>query len=189
MAATAGKVSITPPLTTGPQVTTSKTDANGRYFASVPPGSYVVCVYDPAPKLLNPCTWSTQAPAFETSNSQAVVTRDVVLAKGAVLSVWVDDPQKLLKETKREIETDCRVQVVTTSGHREDAVITATSGSGREYRVAVPTGVLLNLTVSSLGLTIVDEAGKSAIGLTKQVQVLTEQDTPALRYTVTGVQQ
>src|SRR5271157_2356007 len=76
-----------PPVITGPQITTSVTDAKGVFLAALPAGDYVACANAAAPGLLNPCHWAASAPVFSVTAGQSTVTPNIVMAKGAVVPI------------------------------------------------------------------------------------------------------
>lgn len=76
--------------------TTTASDG-GFTLASLPAGTYRICVDGTKDVHLDPCTWATAAPTVTVTDGQHTTGSVVALSKGTTLSIQVNYPQKLLQ--------------------------------------------------------------------------------------------
>ena len=87
-----------PPVITGTLAAMVMSDATGAFHADAfAPGQYIACAETLTPGYLDPCHWSASAPTFTVSAGQTTPNGRIVMVKGSVLRVHIDDPQQLLK--------------------------------------------------------------------------------------------
>ena len=177
-----------PPVVTGPPVTTTMTDSKGEFGStSLPAGDFVACAQLPTAAVLDPCHWGTSAPVFSIQAGKSTTGVRIVMARGAVLPIHIDDPYQLLTPAKGAIDPNCRFFVVTAKGYRYDAVIVAQGGNSRDHTITLPFGATLNLQVFSPHLVIEDGAtGQPTASAGKTVATAPAGNAAQLNYTVTG---
>jgi hypothetical protein len=178
---------VAPPVVTGPLAAVATTDSTGAFHtSSLAPGSYIACSEAPASGYLDPCHWSTSAPNFVISAGEAVPGITIVMPKGAVLSIQVNDPQQVLKPAAGPIDLALEVHVVTSKGIHYSAPIQSSSATGRSYAIAIPFATPVTLRVLSSHLAVSDQSGQpvATMGATFNVPA---GSTPAVTvFTVTG---
>lgn len=139
---------------------TVSADANGRFSVSdLPAGEYLLCAEVPSGPYLNPCRWSF---AYRTTVSPgSVATPTVVLKKGTLLKVRVNDPAGLLPSVKEDVSRPLQliVGVVFGEGAFLRAKNTAVHGAGRDYEMSVPVSTALKLWVFSRHVMLADSKG------------------------------
>jgi hypothetical protein len=75
------------------------TDKSGAFqFTRLFAGKYRVCVQVPKGVWLNPCQWGLQYPRITLTSAQPVASAPLVLKKGAVIPILVEDPGQLLSQ-------------------------------------------------------------------------------------------
>jgi hypothetical protein len=181
---------VAPPVITGPNVVTTMSDRTGAFTSGhLPNGRYIACAEPETEGFLNPCHWSTAAPTFTVANGKTVAGVKVTVAKGAILSIHVDDPHQLLAQPNSVIAPDLMFHVVTAKGHRYPARIVASSATSRDHTITIPFGAPITVKVFSPNLVINDTSGKPAAVAGAAVSVPTTAAGVTLTYTVTGAKQ
>jgi len=176
-----------PPVITGSLAATATTDPNGTFRVdSLPPGQYIACSEAPVSGHLDPCHWSTAAPNLTISAGETTSGVTIVMPKGAVLSVQVTDPRKLLQPVAGPIDLALEIQVVTSKGLHYSAPIQSNSATGRSYAITVPFGTPLTLRVLSSHYTINDQSGQPVAATGTTLNVPAGSTPSALAFTVTG---
>lgn len=176
-----------PPVITGALAAAVVADAGGSFQAGgLAPGQYVACAEATAPGYLDPCHWSASAPNFTVSAGQTASGVKIVMAKGAVLWVQVDDPRQLLKPVSGQVDLDFEVHVVTSKGVHHGVPIQSSTATGRSHAITIPFDTSVSVRVLSAHLAVSDPSGKSLgpIGATANVAAGTT--PPIVRLTVTG---
>jgi len=178
---------IAPPVVTGPLATMVVADARGSFSADgLAPGQYIACAETTEQGLLDPCHWAAYAPGFMLSAGQTASGVKVVMAKGPVLQIHIDDPLKLLKAVTGPVDFDFEIHVVTGKGLNYSAPIQSSTAAGRDHAITIPFDSPVTLRVMSAHLAVNDQSGKpiSPLGTTINVSAGT---TPAVvELTVTG---
>jgi hypothetical protein len=177
-----------PPVITGPRIAAADTDSNGQFVAFLPAGTYIACGETATQGLLDPCRWSTSAPTF-TIKSQTTVETQIVMAKGAVVPVHVNDPSQLLPPVTSAVQAECRFQMVTAAGRRYDAIIVAHTSTSRDHAITIPFGTPLSLQVACPQFAINDSTGKPAAAAGVATLAPAGSTVATLSYTVSGVKQ
>jgi hypothetical protein len=175
------------PTMTGPIAARAQSDSSGEFTATaLPPGQYVACAEALTPGLLNPCSWTTSAPTFTVNAGQATTGVNIVMAKGAVLPIHVNDPLGLLKTVAGPVDFDLEIHVVTPNGAHYSAPIQAQTSSGRDYAIAIPFGAGVAVRVLSAHFTVTDQSGNAVAPAGAGVTVPVGTAPQRIFYTVTG---
>jgi hypothetical protein len=175
------------PTITGPIAARVQSDLSGQFNATaLPPGQYVACAEASTLGLLNPCSWSTSAPTFAVNAGQATTGVKIVMLKGAVLAVHVNDPRALLKTVTGSVDFDLEIHVVTSNGAHYGAPIQAQTSSGRDYAIAIPFGAGVAVRVLSAHFTVTDQSGNAVASAGAGVTVPAGAAPQQIFYTVTG---
>jgi hypothetical protein len=135
-------------------------DSTGAFLVpNLPPGDYEICGEHPSVALLNPCKWST--PPRVTISAGAESIPSVVLKRGVFLNVRVNDATGLLSSAAFNPVTapDLIVGVVYGTGAFLAATVSRIDGSGRDYQMAIPYSVPLQLSVTSRHVAVADSQG------------------------------
>jgi len=150
-----------PPVITGPLAATVYSDGAGNFRADgLAPGQYIVCAEASELGFLDPCHWSTSAPVAAIAIGRATPGVRVIMAKGSIVKVRVEDLQRLLKSAAVAVDLDLEIHVVTPRGIHYHAAIQSSTGVGREHTITVPFNTPLTLRVFSAHLTINDQSGR-----------------------------
>jgi hypothetical protein len=176
-----------PPVITGPLAAAVSADVNGSFQVdTLPPGQYIACAETLTLGYLDPCHWSTSAPAFTVSAGQTTSGVKIIMAKGSVLRVHVDDPQQLLKPVVGSVDLDFEVHVVTSKGVHYSAPIQSSTAVGRDHVITISFDSPVSLRVLSAHFTVNDQSGKSLASAETSVSVPTGATPAAIVFTVTG---
>jgi hypothetical protein len=163
-------------------------DEKGNFTATdLAAGNYVVCAQTTTPGLLDPCHWAASAPSFTlTDDGQTVSGLKIVMAKGAVLRVHLDDPDALLnKSVAGPVDFDCAVHVVTSKGLHHIAAIQANNATGRDHAITVPYGTPVTVKIMAAHLIIADKSGRSIPSPGASIIAAPGAET-TMSYTITG---
>lgn len=134
--------------------------ADGAFNVSnLPVGEYLLCAEVPSEPYLDPCKWASAQKVTVTARS--VVRPTVMLKKGVLLKVRINDPAGLLPRAKEDLLSPLNliIGVVFREGAFLRAVNTAADGTGREYEISVPTDTPLKLWVFSRHVALRDAKG------------------------------
>lgn len=176
-----------PPVVTGPLAATVTADATGTFHADgLAPDQYIACAETSTPGYLDPCHWSASAPTFTVSAGQTTSGVRIVMAKGSVLRVHVDDPQQLLKPVAGPVDLDFEIHVVTSKGVRYSAPIQASTALGRDHAITIPFDTSVSVRVLAAHLAVKDQSGKLFAALGTSVNVPTGTTPSVIGLTVTG---
>jgi hypothetical protein len=176
-----------PPVITGSLAAMVTADANGAFHADgLAPDQYIACAETTAPGLLDPCHWSTSAPSFTVSAGQIVSGMKIVMKRGAVLRIHIDDPQQLLKFVTGPVDFDLEIHVVTGKGLHYSAPVQSSTATGRDHAITIPFDTSLSLRVLSAHLTVNDQSGKPFAALGAAVNVPAGAVPAVMGLTVTG---
>ena len=161
-----------PPVITGPLATMVTADANGTFHAeNLAPDEYIACAETATPGYLDPCHWSASAPNFTVSAGQTTSGVKIVMAKGPVIRIHIDDPQQLLKPIAGPVDLDFEIHVVTGKGLHYSAPMQSSTALGRDHAITIPFDTPVSLRVLSPHLVVNDQAGKSLEPLGASVNV------------------
>jgi len=186
-AAPANATHSSAPTITGPIAARVQSDLSGQFSATaLPPGQYIACAEALTPGLLNPCSWTTSAPTFTVNAGQTATGVNIVMAKGAVLPIHVNDPLGLLKTVTGPVDFDLEIHVVTPNGAHYGAPIQAQTSAGRDYAIAIPFGTGVAVRVLSAHFTVTDQSGNAVVPAGASVTVPVGTTAQQILYTVTG---
>lgn len=181
------------PVIAGPQANSATTDANGQFTAFLKSGNYVACAQIAATGLLDACQWKGSALPFSVKPGHTATNLQIVMDRGAVVTVHLNDPQQLLSQAKGPIDLSCRVQVVTPKGVHFDAAIVNRTSTGRDHAISVPFGSALSLQLACPHLAMSDGFGNAVSSAAmnnpgQTVMVPAAASPAALTFAVTGTQ-
>ena len=151
-----------PPVQTGPHITSRVAGESGAFVVkNLAPGKYVACASTSIPGYLDPCQWSSTGAQFTISAGQVTPGINLVLEKGAIIPIRVNDAaQKLLTDQLGPHDSEFQIHAVTVSGRHILAAITGQDRSGRDQTITVPFGAAVRLQVFSKKVAFVDSANK-----------------------------
>jgi hypothetical protein len=138
------------------------TAANGVFtIANLPAGTYTLCGRPKSPGYLDPCTWSTDPPKVSVTAGQATANTKLVLAKGAVIDVRVNDPLQVLGAAALPNATGALVllEAMTPRGPLEPLVISAKDTLGTDYQTTIPFNTQTAIAVTGNQVKLTDSAG------------------------------
>ncbi len=108
------------------------------------------------------------------------------MAKGSIIRVHIDDPQRLLKPVATGVDLDFDIHVVTAKGIHYSAPVLSNTGAGREHAITVPFNTPVSLRVFCPGLTVNDQSGKPFVAAGTAVNVPVGTIPSVVTLTVTG---
>jgi len=176
-----------PPVITGPLAATVVGDASGSFRAdNLPPGQYIACAQATAPGFLDPCHWSATAPSFALSAGQTISGIKIVMPRGAVLRIHVDDPQQLLKPASGPVDLDFAIHIVTSKGLHYSAPVQSSTPGGRDHAITIPFDTPVSLRAMSARLVVNDRSGKALAPAGTTVNVPSGTTSAAIGFTISG---
>jgi hypothetical protein len=166
----------------------SKTPTNTFLINGLPAGTYVLCVETTIPGWLDPCHWSTDLPAITLTSGQKLTNHQVVMAKGAVVQIRVNDPSKLLTQKPGAIAHDVQVMAAASNNAYYHARIVSIDAGGRNHEVTLPFDAQHTLIVRSQQFTLTDAVGASvsASGEAQPFRITSGTSAPQYTFTVTS---
>ena len=177
-----------PPVITGKQVATTASDSSGAFsVGNLPPGQYIVCAEAPTQGLLDPCLWAASAPTFTVAAGQSTAAVNVVLARGAILPIHIDDPMALLTPVAGPVDFNLQVHIVTSKGLHYMARIQSSTAVSRDLAMTIPFGTPVTVLVQSAHLTVNNsQPGAPAAALGTGVKVPAGTTAATINYVVAG---
>jgi len=137
-------------------------DASGAFHVdTLAPGQYIACAETTTPGFLDPCHWSASAPVFTVTAGQTTSGVKIVMAKGSVLRVHVDDPQQFLKPVTGTVDLDFQIHIVTNKGLHYSAPVQSSTAAARDHAITIPFDTPVSVVVLSPHYTVNDQTGKS----------------------------
>ena len=113
-------------------------------------GAYQMCAQVPGSVWLNPCEWALVSPiSVSLSGGQVSASPTVVLPKGALVTVQVNDPKGFLLANAGAQGALLLIGVSTDSRYFKTATLISENASGRTYQILVPFGRSIDLSVTS----------------------------------------
>jgi hypothetical protein len=147
-----------PPLARGRAEATSK----GAFtITNLPAGTYMICAQVSGGGYLDPCAWSPDPPKIQIGAGQVVTGYRLVVKKGAVLQVRLNDTSKVLDLTAAPRTTAPHVLlgVFTTRRVFEPLHVTSKTANGRDYEGAIPVETPVSLYITGRKVRITNESG------------------------------
>lgn len=137
--------------------------ANGNFsFAGLPEGKYYICAYSEIPGYLSNCKWTAGAQLTELKSGTIVAGLALVLRRGSVVQINVNDAAKLITPHQTlSPQTSGHyfsASVKNADGYFEAANYISDSGSQHIYAITVPSTVTVELLFDS-DLTVRDASG------------------------------
>ena len=140
-------------------------DATGAFSVpGLPVASYGLCAELPGAPYLDSCKWSLADSVAVTAS--AVAQHNLVLKRGVLLRVHLNDPSQLLPPPASGLlaRTGFIVGVIFGSGAYLAATRSAASATTRDYQIPVPAGAPLSLWLFSRDVSLADSSGSPLAG-------------------------
>jgi hypothetical protein len=139
------------------------TAADGAFnITNLAPGIYTLCGRPKSRGYLDPCTWSTDPPKVSVTAGQATANTKLVLSKGAVIDVRVNDPLRALGAITLPNAAGPLVllEAMTPRGPLEPLVMATKDALGIVYQTTIPFSTPTAISVTGNQVKITDSAGK-----------------------------
>lgn len=152
-------------------------------------GLYQICAQAPDTVWLNSCEWGHNGTTASLSSSQASVQVPIVLTKGALVTVRVNDAAQLLTTHEGKSPGAHLLLGVSTDSHFFRAAgIISQDVAGRTYQMLVPFDRSINLSVASAFFQMSDATGKALLKSGNLIPVLVPsgQQPPTVLLNVSG---
>ena len=136
--------------------------ANGAFIISnLPAGTYTLCGRPNGGGYLDPCSWSIDPPKVTVVSNHATANTPLVLAKGAMIQVQINDPSRILGATalSNTVAPHVLLAAVTPRGLIEPLVMTAKSATGINYQTTIPFSTPVAISIAGKQVHITDSAG------------------------------
>ncbi len=152
--------------------------------------TYRLCVRASAGAWLDPCEWGPGGLKISLSPGRSSASVNLVLDKGAFVTVRVTDPAQLLSANEGKTPgAHLLIGTGTDAIFFRTAALTSQDAGSRNYQLLIPIDRTLNLSVTSTFFQLADAAGK---GLPKSANLIpvrasSGQPPPAIVLTVAGV--
>jgi hypothetical protein len=167
---------------------TTASSANSFTISNLPMGSYILCAQTTTPGWLDPCHWSASVPTINLAAGQNLTGQTVVMTKGAVVQIRINDPSKLLTAAAGAIVHDVEVVALGSNNAYYNARITSTDTGGRNEQVTLPFNLTHTLIIRSQQFALTDSTGAPvpASGHSQPLQIAPTAVAPQFTYTVAG---
>lgn len=154
---------VSPPAGSAPPVVAlARSQDDGNFALSVPPGPHVICV-DAGKAYLDPCNWAPGTTVIDTARSS---TLNLPLRKGVLLVVNVHDPNGSAQAARQANPAlaavpapPVAVTVHDASGAVRPIPFVESSAASYRFALVVPPATDFNLKVTSELLRLADSAG------------------------------
>ncbi|MGI8741748.1 MAG: carboxypeptidase-like regulatory domain-containing protein [Bryobacteraceae bacterium] len=164
---------------------------NGSFrLPSLDSGTYRICVQVPGTAWIDPCEWGPGGRTVALPSGQALSSVNLVLNKGAIVTLRVTDPRQLLSMHEGKTPGAHLLLGVSTDAlsFRMASLVSQDTG-GRNYQLLIPFDRKVNIAVSSAFFRLLDTNG---IALPKSGSVIpvivpSGQQAPTLLLSVIGV--
>jgi len=168
------------------------TGAGGGFqFAGLPEGTYTLCPRMPNSTWLNPCEWNFPTPNATISRANPNTSVSVIVKKGAVLPVRINDPGGLLPQNEGKIAGAGLLLGVAWPGFLfRNVPFLAQDSGGRNYQIVVPFNTPLTLVLHSTLYNVKDVNG-AALSQTKSTKIplllAAGQQVSPIKFTISGI--
>jgi hypothetical protein len=135
----------------------TETDGTGHFdVGGLPTGSYLICAEASGQALLNPCKWSGSYSVTIAAGAREALS--IVMKRGVLLKVHIDDPQGLLLiGAASPLDfPHLIVGVIFGEGGFLAAETANVIAGGRDFQMPIPAGVPLRLWLQSGHVTLAD---------------------------------
>ncbi len=166
-------------------------DASGSFtFSGVDNGLYRLCAQVSVGAWLDPCDWGLPLTTATLSLSQTATNVTLVMKKGAVVTVRIDDPGQLVSPTGTLTKGGYLLLGVTSdSSFFHTLPLLSTDSTGRNYQLVVPFDTAVKFVISS-SLRFVNASGVALAGGVSAlipVTVASGTQAPVLKFVATAV--
>jgi hypothetical protein len=170
------------------------TGSDGAYqFPRLTAGRYRLCAQAPRSAWLNPCQWGLQPTRVTLSAEQPIANAPIVMKKGAVVPIRIEDPGQLLAQHEGKTRgADLLVGVAHDAFGFMTARVVSRDTQGESLEVVIPFDSARMLVVRSAFIQLADGFGtalSSARATMIPVMVSTGQRPAEVRLRVTGASQ
>jgi hypothetical protein len=110
----------------------------------------------------------------------------IVMAKGAILQMHVDDPQQLLAPVTGPVDLNLQIHIVTAKGLHYSAPIQSITATSRDHVITIPFDTAVNLRVLSAHFAVNDQAGAALSAAGTTVSTPSGMTPGLIVFTVTG---
>ena len=172
---------------------TTVTGAAGAFqFQGLPEGDYTLCPRVPNSTWLNPCDWNFPTPAATITRPAPMASVNIILKRGAAVSVRINDPGQLLPQS--EGKTPGAGFLLGVSDSRPGSFfrlvpLVSQDATGRNHQTVIPLNTPLTLFVHPTFYHVNDAIGAPlSQGVTTKIPLLAvsgQQAAPVV-FTVTG---
>ncbi|MGH9660449.1 MAG: carboxypeptidase-like regulatory domain-containing protein [Bryobacteraceae bacterium] len=140
---------------------TATSDSEGSFrFDRLPDGRYALCANVVSSAWLNPCEWGLRPPVVEISRPLRSASVTMVLRKGAVVPIRVDDSgQRLAQHEGKTAGAHLLLGVGSDNLVFRQASIASRDATGANYRILIPFDTALKLIISSSFFQLSDAVG------------------------------
>ena len=138
--------------------------ANGAFtITNLPAGTYFLCGRPRGRGYLDPCIWSSDPPKVSVTAGKATANIKLVLPKGAVIDVRVNDPSTVLGATAlpKTVAPHLLLHTLTPRGLIEPLVMAGKDATGVDYQTTVPFNSPVRISVAGKQLQILDSTGQT----------------------------
>ena len=152
-------------------------------------GSYALCAQTSIPGWLDPCHFAPAVSPVALEPGKALSGVRIVMAKGAILQVRIDDPGTILPATAAaSAALDVEVLVRSSNNLYYHSRIVSADATGRNHEITVPFGTSQSLIVRSRQFVLKDPAGAAipVSGHVENLQIPNGAAAQAFRFTVSG---
>jgi len=128
---------------------------------NLPAGAYTVCAQSKSSGYLDPCAWSPAPPVVHIAAGQAIAAYRLVLQKGSVVQVRLNDPARVLDTPAAVGKTAPRLLPAILSPRHllQPLQLTAKDSQGRTHEGTVPLDRVSSLYLIADGMQITDTVG------------------------------
>ena len=186
--ATVGNTKAPPTLVAS--IANGATASPGNTFTipNLPAGAYILCAETTVPGWLDPCHWSASVPVVNLAAGQNLTGQSVVMTKGAVVQIRINDPSKLLTAPAGAIVHDVEVVALGANNLYFNARIASIDSGGRNEQVTLPFDLAHTLIVRGQQFALTDSTGAAvpATGHTQPLQISASAVAPSFTFTVAG---
>lgn len=169
---------------------TATSGAGGSFrFDGLNDGAYRLCAQVPNSAWLNPCEWGAQAPVVSLSTAQPATSVAMILKKGAVVPIRIEDPAQFLSvDEGRTPGAHLLVGVANDKFVFRPAAILPPSNNGANRQIVIPFNSPITLVVFSSLFQLSDTNGLPLARTRAAIPLLVPAGTqPAIvKLTVTG---
>jgi len=162
--------------------------ADGSFrFSGLKAATYKMCV-EPGGVWLNPCEWGLNPPILTLSNQQTASSANVVLTKGALITIKINDPgQCLAKNEGAAPGAHLLIGVPTAAFSFHAASIESQNTAGRTYQAVIPFNYPAVVIIRSPYFHLSNASGVALpAGATVPITAASGQAPSPLTFTVTG---